>query len=277
MTEFLYDAFLSHNSQEKDAVEAIAKRLESLPEKEGKKLKVWLDKWDLIPGRSSVDGIEKAITQSRVFVLFLGPAGLGPWHELERRAAIGRERDSRGEAVIIPVLLPGVEKPKDAVPLLQRDTTWVTFKSVGPKPEDIDQVALQLLACGIRGESPREYFLQTRPQSQSEDNNEPIVPRGLRSFSAEDSKSFLRLLPGPFENGLPASISFWKQKIEELDPDKTFRVGLLKDEERSVRSDAVASLGNLGRATRTSLRRWSRCSRIKTEACGRRLPKPSAS
>ena len=61
LAEYLHDAFLSHNSQEKDAVEAIAKRLESLPEKDGKKLKVWLDKWDLKAGESSVDGIEKAM------------------------------------------------------------------------------------------------------------------------------------------------------------------------------------------------------------------------
>src|SRR5262249_885770 len=38
---------------------------------------------------------------------------------------------------------------------------------------------------------------------------------------------FLELLPGPRDrDGLPDSIRFWKTKIEELDADKTFAVGL---------------------------------------------------
>jgi serine/threonine protein kinase/formylglycine-generating enzyme required for sulfatase activity len=55
-----------------------------------------------------------------------------------------------------------------------------------------------------------------------------IVPKGLRSFDASDADFFVELLPGPrSREGLPESIRFWKTKIEELDPDKTFAVGLL--------------------------------------------------
>src|SRR6202022_1926917 len=55
-----------------------------------------------------------------------------------------------------------------------------------------------------------------------------IVPKGLRSFDAQDSDFFLELLPGPRDReGLPESIRFWKSRMEETDPDKTFRVGLL--------------------------------------------------
>lgn len=55
-----------------------------------------------------------------------------------------------------------------------------------------------------------------------------IIPRGLRSFEAEDSGFFLELLPGPRNrNGLPKSIQFWKSRIEQEDPEKTFRVGLI--------------------------------------------------
>src|SRR5262249_17446686 len=53
-----------------------------------------------------------------------------------------------------------------------------------------------------------------------------IVPKGLRSFDAHDADFFLELLPGPRDrNGLPDSIRFWKSRIEETDPDKTFAVG----------------------------------------------------
>ncbi|MCA9177997.1 MAG: SUMF1/EgtB/PvdO family nonheme iron enzyme [Planctomycetales bacterium] len=55
-----------------------------------------------------------------------------------------------------------------------------------------------------------------------------IVPKGLRSFDAQDSEFFLELLPGPRDrNGLPDSISFWKRRLEHRDPDQTFGVGIL--------------------------------------------------
>ena len=55
-----------------------------------------------------------------------------------------------------------------------------------------------------------------------------IVPKGLRSFDAEDKDFFLELLPGPRRgDGLPESVHFWKVRIEEMDPDKTFSVGVI--------------------------------------------------
>src|SRR5207245_5922310 len=55
-----------------------------------------------------------------------------------------------------------------------------------------------------------------------------IVPKGLRSFDADDADFFLDLLPGPRDrDGLPESIRFWKTRIEETDPDKPFPVGLV--------------------------------------------------
>jgi formylglycine-generating enzyme required for sulfatase activity len=55
-----------------------------------------------------------------------------------------------------------------------------------------------------------------------------IVPKGLRSFDEHDADFFLELLPGPRDrDGLPDSIRFWKRKIEQIDPDLTFKVGLI--------------------------------------------------
>jgi formylglycine-generating enzyme required for sulfatase activity/predicted Ser/Thr protein kinase len=55
-----------------------------------------------------------------------------------------------------------------------------------------------------------------------------IIPKGLRSFDAEDTDFFLELLPGPRDrDGLPETLRFWKTKIEEKDADKTFRVGVI--------------------------------------------------
>jgi eukaryotic-like serine/threonine-protein kinase len=55
-----------------------------------------------------------------------------------------------------------------------------------------------------------------------------IVPRGLRSFDEHDADFFLELLPGPRDrDGLPDSIQFWKRRIEQIDADLTFKVGLI--------------------------------------------------
>ena len=55
-----------------------------------------------------------------------------------------------------------------------------------------------------------------------------IVPKGLRSFDAQDADFFLELLPGPRDrDGLPDSIRFWKTRIEETEADHTFSVGLI--------------------------------------------------
>ena len=64
--------------------------------------------------------------------------------------------------------------------------------------------------------------------SDSFSKSSPIVPRGLRSFDRRDSEFFLSLLPGPrHRDRLPECLRFWKQRIEEHDPEETFPVGLV--------------------------------------------------
>ncbi|MEM8732836.1 MAG: protein kinase [Planctomycetota bacterium] len=55
-----------------------------------------------------------------------------------------------------------------------------------------------------------------------------LTPRGLRSFGSQDAHFFNDLLPGPYDrDGIPESILFWQRRIEERDPESTFRVGLI--------------------------------------------------
>ena len=69
--------------------------------------------------------------------------------------------------------------------------------------------------------SPPEGSRLTRPPIK-------VIPKGLRSFDADDAEFFVELLPGPVDrDGLPESIRFWKTRMERTDPDKTFPVGLL--------------------------------------------------
>ena len=87
------------------------------------------------------------------------------------------------------------------------------------KPVDAAKVEIQQVAPAAATPSPAGV-----------DSGKPvkIVPKGLRSFDAQDADFFLELLPGPRDrDGSPESIRFWKHRIEETNADKTFRVGLI--------------------------------------------------
>jgi serine/threonine protein kinase/formylglycine-generating enzyme required for sulfatase activity/tetratricopeptide (TPR) repeat protein len=93
-----------------------------------------------------------------------------------------------------------------------------------------------------------------------------IVPKGLRSFDAADADFFLELLPGPRDrDGLPDSIRFWKQRIEECDPDKAFTVGLLYGPSGCGKSSLVKA-GLLPRLARQVLAVYVEATASETEA-----------
>src|SRR5512142_361947 len=144
-TSFKYHVFLSHSTADKPAVEELAVRLR----REG--IEPWLDKWNLIPGQECQRAMEQALADSATCAVFIGPGGLGPWQNEEMRAAIARRvGESEGQYRVIPVLLPGVERPeRGKLPLFLTATTWVEFR----RSLD-DQEAFHLLVCGIRGEEP---------------------------------------------------------------------------------------------------------------------------
>jgi len=69
--------------------------------------------------------------------------------------------------------------------------------------------------------------IRTEATDQSPDPSATVVPKGLRSFDANDADFFLDLLPGPRnKDGLPESIRFWKYQIESTD-ELTFAVGVI--------------------------------------------------
>jgi serine/threonine protein kinase/formylglycine-generating enzyme required for sulfatase activity len=68
----------------------------------------------------------------------------------------------------------------------------------------------------------------TSRQPSSDRPRLEVIPKGLRSFDEHDADFFLELLPGPRDReGLPDILRFWKTRIEEVDADKTFSVGLI--------------------------------------------------
>ena len=140
-----FDVFLSHASPDKPRVEELAQRLAR------ENVKPWLDKWNLIPGTSWLPEIEAALADCVACAVIIGPGDLGPWHREEMQQAIRRRVEDREHTFrVIPVLLPGVERPeRSKLPGFLAATTWVEFHDTLDDPE-----AFHRLLCGIRGIEP---------------------------------------------------------------------------------------------------------------------------
>ncbi|MEO1614431.1 MAG: protein kinase [Planctomycetota bacterium] len=69
----------------------------------------------------------------------------------------------------------------------------------------------------------------TAVRSHSSDSRTlSVVPKGIRSFGADDAEFFLELLPGVRDReGLPASIRFWKRMIENQGESEGVSVGII--------------------------------------------------
>ena len=137
------DVFLSYNRDDQEIVLELAKALKA------RKVRVWLDVWDLVPGRPWQVGLEEAIATSRCAAVLVGGSNLGPWQRQEMRAALNEfvERD----ASVIPVLLPGASK-KPKLPIFLKGLTWVDLR------DGLSDDGLGLLLRGIDfgKESPSE-------------------------------------------------------------------------------------------------------------------------
>lgn len=134
-----FDVFLSHNSKDKPAVRQLAQALQQ------RGLKVWLDEWELTPGRPWMPMLEEILRDTRTAAVLFGPAGLGPWEEPEMRVAL--DQFVKRSLPVIPVLLPGASKEPE-LPLFLQQFGWVDLRD-GLTKEGLDR-----LEWGITGRKP---------------------------------------------------------------------------------------------------------------------------
>ena len=109
---------------------------------------------------------------------------------------------------------------------------WLRCPRGNREPTEADHAPQELLPMFQLDKDrtpPRPSGPDTPPVTPSSSQRPlKIVPKGLRSFDAHDADFFLELLPGPHDReGLPDSLRFWKNRIEERDADETFAVGLI--------------------------------------------------
>jgi hypothetical protein len=137
-----FDCFLSYNSRDFDAVEAIARRLTE------RGVIPWLDRWHLPAGQIVDDVLREVLRNTPAIAVFVGPENLGPWQTIEVRHAITDAVRERATEPLIPVLLPGGKQHVADLPLGLRDRNWVEFRDID------DPDALNRLVRGIENRPP---------------------------------------------------------------------------------------------------------------------------
>ncbi len=169
-----HDVFLSYSSADRETAEELAHRLRQ----EG--AVPWLDRWNLIPGEPWQPAIEEALRLAQTCAVLVGPGEIGPWQHEEMRVAIDRRvADGGGAFRVIPVLLPGAERPqRSKLPSFLVATTWVEFRRTLDDAE-----ALRRLLCGIRGVEPGPGA------GLASDEGRPPY-RGLYVFDVEHARFF---------------------------------------------------------------------------------------
>lgn len=135
-----FDVFLSHNSVDKPAVIELATMLQD------RRLKVWLDAWELVPGRPWQQALEEVIMTVGSAAVLVGRDGIGPWEEPEMRACL--DQCVHRKMPVIPVLLPGAAATPQ-LPLFLRRFTWVDLR------DGLERAGIDRLEWGITGIKPR--------------------------------------------------------------------------------------------------------------------------
>jgi hypothetical protein len=105
-----YDAFLSHNRLDRDTVRYVADHL-----RKGYKLKIWIDRWVMRPGRPWSAKIEEGLQSSSSCIIFLGSNGWGPTHLREAKEAVARARVDPSFLVLFVFLGEATEEQKNFI------------------------------------------------------------------------------------------------------------------------------------------------------------------
>lgn len=134
-----FDVFMCHNSDDKIQVREMNHALNA------KGIKTWLDEEQLPPGRSWQELLEEQIQTIKSAAIFVGPSGMGPWHNVEIRAFL--QEFVRRKCPVIPVILKSC-KTVPQLPFFINQLTWVDFRKDTPDP-------FGQLLWGITGKKPK--------------------------------------------------------------------------------------------------------------------------
>jgi AAA15 family ATPase/GTPase len=166
----MYDVFISHKSDCKPWVRVLAQNLKT------QGYNVFLDEWELVPGKNIVEGLYNSLQQSRNCVLVVTPEGIESGWVREEYSQMVIQKQEKAGFSIIPVVL-GQEVPD--FPFI-KDILWVDFRNINRYRQSFYR-----LVCAIENKSPG-------PDVELE--GEIIIPATLPNKSwklAKDEISFV--------------------------------------------------------------------------------------
>ncbi len=132
-----FDVFIGYNSRDRAQVLPIVNALEL------RGVVAWVDEFELPPGRLFQDEIDRVLRTCGSAALFVGADGIGPWEQLEIKAAISQFL--RRGLPVIPVLLDDLD-PEPPLPLFLREFRMVRFS-----PRTDFALTISQLVWGITG------------------------------------------------------------------------------------------------------------------------------
>jgi eukaryotic-like serine/threonine-protein kinase len=134
----IFDVFLCHNSEDKQAVRAIAQMLV----REG--IKPWLDIEQIPPGTSWQTELGEQINSIKSAAVFVGNSGIGPWQNEEIQAFLSQFIERK--CPVIPTIL-GSATTTPELPWTLKNRHRVDFRVSDPDP-------LKQLIWGITRQKP---------------------------------------------------------------------------------------------------------------------------
>jgi len=184
----LFDVFLSYNSKDRPEVKEIANQLKA------RGIKPWLDEWELRPGLSWQDALEKQIENIHAAAVFVGQEGIGPWQRMEMKAYLRKFVDR--ESPVVPVLLKDAPQ-KPSLPTFLQDATYVDFRKTGQDMSPIDR-----LIWGITGHNPANddqdasvshanKVMSPNVTTQTSGGGNAVGNQGERPLSAAEMRQFV--------------------------------------------------------------------------------------
>lgn len=166
-----FDVFLSHAHPDAEVVELLGERLE-----DEANLRVWLDRWILVPGEHWQQEMAKGLDHAKTCAVCIGAQTPAGWFREEIERALNLQtRDNSFR--VIPLILQNGDR--SLIENFLELRTWVDFKN-GLN----DNHAFHILVSGIRGIPPGRYS-----DLQAGNNDELLLIRQrlqhIRAFRRE--------------------------------------------------------------------------------------------
>jgi len=161
----IHDAFFSHSHSYKQMVEDIAIYME-----DEYTLKIWLDRWKLIPGERWIPEIEKSLNESKSCIVFLGEKNSMGWFQSEVEVALN------------------IQSKKSEYMIFERDNKWYRV-NVDPIFDDDGNV---IRAVHVVSDITQKHTLETQLKENTSLLNftQELTKVGGWKYSIQEKKMF---------------------------------------------------------------------------------------